>query len=198
MELLLIRHGLPLRIENKDGTAANPPLAELGHQQAHAAAEWLQSEGIDAIYVSPLVRARETALPLETLLSMTATVEDGIAEYDAAESSYIPMEELKRDDPAAYRDFIDNAAGLGDPVAFQATVLASIEKIVAAHRGQTVAVVCHGMVINSVVAHAVGLEPGIVMIGEPTYTGVTRIAASSQGHRTLRSFNETAHLRGIE
>ncbi len=197
MELLLIRHGLPVRIENSDDTAANPPLADLGHRQSAAMADWLKVETIDALYVSPLVRARETSAPLEAALGMTAIVENDVAEYDAEESSYIPIEEMKRDDPEAYKDFIANNSGLDDTVGFQATVLAALERIVQIHRGQTVAVVCHGMVINSTLAHAVGLEPGNVMVGEPTYTGITRIAASSQGHRTLRSFNETAHLRGL-
>ncbi len=197
LELLLIRHGLPLRIENNDGTPADPPLAPLGHRQAQAAAEWLRDEAIDAIYVSPLQRARETSAPLESILGLVAAVEPGIAEYDAEEPSYIPMEELKRDDPAAYRDYIDNNSTIGDPVAFQATVLEAIDRIVAGHRGQTVAVVCHGMVINSILGHAVGTEPGSIMIAEPTYSGVTRISASSQGHRTLKSFNETHHLRGV-
>ena len=195
MELLLIRHGLPLRIENGDGTAADPPLSEIGHQQAQAVAQWLGPEAIDSVYVSPLIRARETAAPLERLLSIEAIVEDDIAEYDAEEPSYIPIEELKRDDPEAYREFIASGGAIGDPVAFQATVLAAIEKIVARHRGENVAVVCHGMVINGILADAVGLEPGNLMVAEPTYTGVTRIAASTKGHRTLRSFNETAHLR---
>ena len=33
MELLLIRHALPIRIENTDGRPADPPLSALGHLQ---------------------------------------------------------------------------------------------------------------------------------------------------------------------
>ena len=42
MELILIRHGLPLQVETKDGTPADPPLSEVGHQQAQRMAKWLE------------------------------------------------------------------------------------------------------------------------------------------------------------
>ena len=62
--MLLIRHGLPIRAIKPDGTPADPPLSELGQEQARRVADWLREEAIDRIYSSPLRRARETALPL--------------------------------------------------------------------------------------------------------------------------------------
>ena len=32
LELILIRHGLPERVETEDGTPADPPLSEVGHE----------------------------------------------------------------------------------------------------------------------------------------------------------------------
>ena len=64
MELLLIRHGLPLRIERDDGEPADPPLSEMGLRQAERLAVWLRDLEIDGIYASPLKRANETAQPL--------------------------------------------------------------------------------------------------------------------------------------
>ena len=41
MELLLIRHGLPVAVDNRDtGIEANPVLSELGCRQAEALADW--------------------------------------------------------------------------------------------------------------------------------------------------------------
>ena len=42
MELILIRHGLPLQVETEDGTPADPPLSEVGHKQAQRMAKWLE------------------------------------------------------------------------------------------------------------------------------------------------------------
>ena len=96
MDLILIRHGRPEQIENADGPA-DPALTDVGVRQARAAAAYLAAEPLDAIYVSPMTRARQTSDPLERLLGLTAEVVDGVAEYDAADSSYIPLEVLRQD-----------------------------------------------------------------------------------------------------
>ena len=41
MDLLLIRHGLPVRVENPDGRPADPPLSQEGREQAERVAHWL-------------------------------------------------------------------------------------------------------------------------------------------------------------
>ena len=64
MELLLIRHGLPVRRELEIG-AADPELSEAGHAQAGHLAEYLAAEApLDALYASTLNRARQTADPI--------------------------------------------------------------------------------------------------------------------------------------
>ena len=71
MELLLIRHALPIRIEGAEG-AADPPLAELGRRQADALAEHLVDEGVDVLVTSPMRRAIETAAPVAERLGLEA------------------------------------------------------------------------------------------------------------------------------
>ena len=96
MEILLVRHGLPVHIKNPDGNPADPPLSEVGREQALLVAEWLKEESIDRIYSSPLRRARETADPLAKRLGLEVEIEERISEFDAESSEYIPLEELKR------------------------------------------------------------------------------------------------------
>lgn len=72
MEIILVRHGEPAWTpENKVDT--NPELTERGHAQAEALARrpW---EKIDELWVSPLVRARQTMEPLERILGRDAEV----------------------------------------------------------------------------------------------------------------------------
>ena len=59
MELLLIRHALPIRRELTEGRA-DPELADIGHQQAAHLASYLAEERIDTLYASPMLRARQT------------------------------------------------------------------------------------------------------------------------------------------
>lgn len=190
MELLLIRHALPVRVEDADGPA-DPVLSEAGIRQAGALARWLRDEPIDAVWVSPLRRARQTAAPLEATLGLEAVVEPGVQEFDAEDPTYIPIEELKAADDPRWREMVE-ALDSPERLAFRDVVVEAVERIVAAHPGQKVAVVCHGGVINAYLSHVIGL--GVPMFFEPSYTSITRVVASSRGHRSMVSANEIPHL----
>jgi probable phosphoglycerate mutase len=190
MELLLIRHALPVRIDegSVDGPA-DPALAEIGLAQAAAAAEWLATEQIDAIWCSPMRRARETAAPLAARLGLDVTVEDGIAEYDRESASYIPVEELKAANDPRWYEVPER------PEHFQAVVVEAVERIVDAHPGQRVAVVCHGGVINVYAGHVLGIDDPLFFL--PGYTSISRVLAASSGERSISSLNELGHLHEL-
>lgn len=197
MDLLLIRHALPQRVEVV-GRPADPELSETGHRQAMALAEWLSHEPLDALYVSPMRRARQTAHPLAAVTGLDPVVEEGVAEFDRHAEAYVPMEELKAEGDPRYRELLDGKyfdGGELDAEGFQRTVVAALDGIIAGNRSRTAAVVCHGGVINAYVGHVLGLSE--FMVFEPTYTGITRIRASSQGHRMLVTLNEFGHLRDL-
>ena len=65
--------------------------------------------------------------------------------------------------------------------------------VTAEHRGGTVAVCCHGGVINVWSGHVLGLAPRLFF--EPHYASIHRFLCSSAGHLTVGSLNETAHLQ---
>ncbi len=190
MELILVRHGRPEQVANVDG-GADPVLTEIGHRQARAAAAWLGAEDLDAIYVSPMARARQTSEPLERLTGLTATVVEGVKEYDAEHHSYTPVEVL-RQDKEAWRKFVaqENQTERGEWVD---AVAASIEDLIGQHRGERIAVVCHGGVINAWATTTLGIGPK--MFFNPDYTSINRFMAASSGERSIISLNETAHLR---
>ncbi|MGB5760816.1 MAG: histidine phosphatase family protein [Acidimicrobiales bacterium] len=192
MDLLLVRHARPVRIDDAGGPA-DPELTELGHRQAKAMAEWLAEERFDGLYVSPMVRARQTAAPLEQALQLQAEVVGGVQEYDANEHHYIPMEDLKAD-KKRWRDFIVEQQQ-EDMSAFADLVVSSIEDLIARHRGQRIAVICHGGVVNVWAAKVLGMAP--TMFFEPHYTSISRFVAASSGERSIQSLNEVAHLRGL-
>ena len=51
MEIVLVRHGLPLRVELETGIA-DPELAAEGHEQAEKMAAYLGVEDVEAVYVT--------------------------------------------------------------------------------------------------------------------------------------------------
>jgi probable phosphoglycerate mutase len=194
MELILVRHGLPERVENDDGTPADPPLSAAGRQQAERVAQWLARERIERVYASPLRRAVETAQPLAAALSTELRIEPGVSEFDQDAQHYVPLEELKRTDYARWRQLMESGfAGAFDPEVFRANVVRAIESIIGDNRGARVAVVCHGGVINVWAAHLLGL-PRAMFFG-PHYTSINRFMAAGSGQRSIVSLNETGHLR---
>jgi probable phosphoglycerate mutase len=190
MELLLIRHALPVRIDegSVDGPA-NPHLAPLGVAQSEAVAAWLAEEEIHALWSSPMRRALETAAPLAAVLGLPITVDDGLAEYDRHADSYIPIEELKAAKDPRWFEVPEQ------PDEFKAEVVAAVERIVAAHPRQRVAVVCHGGVINAYTGHVLGVDDPLFFL--PEYTSISRVLAASSGERSIGSLNESGHLRHL-
>jgi broad specificity phosphatase PhoE len=188
MELLLIRHARPLRAHGGDGPA-DPALSPLGVRQSEALADWLAAEKqpFDALYTSPLRRARETAEPLAARVGLEAVVDDSLREYDADAVEYIPMEELRAAGDPRWNEVPDALPE------FRERVIAGIEHLVTAHRSERIAVVCHGGVVNAYVAWVVGARNELFFL--PHYTSVSRVLAAGSGERSVDTINETAHLR---
>jgi probable phosphoglycerate mutase len=191
VELLLVRHGLPLQVVGADGPA-DPALAPEGTRQAVELAAYLADDHIDAIYASPLRRARETAEPLAAALGLQLLIDEDLAEMDRFSNTYVPMEELRRNPELAAQVKVSVDADRETSADFRSRVITVIEKIIDAHAGERVLVVCHGGVINNYFAHVLGLTGDVVL--EPRYTSVNRLLASRRGHRNIESLNETHHL----
>jgi probable phosphoglycerate mutase len=195
MELILVRHGLPERVQRATGIA-DPHLAPEGHEQARRLAQYLISEQIDAIYASPLSRARQTAAPLAQLLNTDPTVVDDIAEFDRHASEYIPLEELKAaNDPRWHALMAGEWEDHGEsPEQFRSRVIDAFEEMISEHGSQRVVAVCHGGVINQYLAHVLQISTNVGFF-YPAYTSIHRVSASRSGVRSIVSLNETAHLR---
>ena len=196
MELLLIRHALPIRRELTEGVA-DPELSEAGVAQALHLAEYLASEELHAIYASPLKRAQQTAAPIAERFQLEVTLVDGVAEFDRNSSEYVPVEELKATNDPRWQELIDNRWDGRDETQEQFTdrVFNAMEAIIEAHTGHNVAVVCHGGVINSYLARILGTAETAGFF-YPNYTSIHRVVAARTGQRQIVTINETAHLRG--
>ena len=187
MKLILVRHGLPERRHD----TADPPLSAVGRDQAERVARYLARDRIDAVFASTMLRAIQTAEPFAAQSGQTIATRDGIVEFDRGTGAYIPMEELKRENYPAWQAFAAGDHG-ADIVSFQHKVVETLEAIVVAHPGQTVAVFCHGGVVNVWAAHVLGMPPRLFF--EPVYASVHRYLCASTGQRNVVSLNERHHL----
>lgn len=79
MELVLIRHGQPEWV--RDGLNVDDPrLTDLGHEQARRTAAALADVAVDRLFVSPLLRAQQTAAPIAESVGREAEIFDFLAE----------------------------------------------------------------------------------------------------------------------
>ncbi|MCV7012080.1 histidine phosphatase family protein [Mycolicibacterium madagascariense] len=189
MQLLLIRHALPLRSEPGEG--ADPVLSEEGIAQAKRLPDALKRFPIARLVSSPQRRARQTAQPVADALGMTVDVDERLAEYDYGLSHYTPIEEASEAD--IKRLLSGNLPGDVDQDAFIARVGAGVDDVVAAAgHDETVAVFTHGGVINAMVHQVMRTER--LLCVQVDYTGVTRLLKSRSGGLVVASVNGTEHV----
>ena len=195
MELIIVRHALPESDKRDDGPA-DPPLSPLGLRQAEATANLLATESVDHVVTSTMQRAIQTGRPLSDRLGLTPERLEGLKESDYRRSSYTPVEEMDADHEVI-REFLDDPLSMfaDGYEAFRDRITAALDAVVAGNRGRTVAVFCHAMVVGVYLQTLLGLNDPFAVMAD--YCGITRVAASSTGIRSVRSFNETGHLRDL-
>ena len=189
MQLLVIRHALPLCSER--GQGSDPDLSVDGIAQAKRLPEALARFPISRIVSSPQRRAIQTAQPVADALGMTIDVDDRVAEYDRDLEHYIPIEEASKEDLQRLVD--GHLPGGVDEAAFIARVKAGVEDIVAsAAHEDTVALFSHGGVINALV-HDIMATSRLLCV-QVDYTGITRLLSSRKGGLGVAGVNATEHV----
>ncbi|WP_328814008.1 histidine phosphatase family protein [Rhodococcus sp. NBC_00297] len=190
MQLLLIRHALPLRSD----ADADPALAPLGLEQAARVPDGLRAHRLARIVSSPQLRARQTAEPLAADTGLPVDVLDGLAEYDRDFPGYLPIEEAREKFPAEFKRIkAGHLPSAVDADAFRRRVFDDIASVVRdAEPEDTVAVFAHGGVINVHLQDLLGTAMPLTFPID--YVSVTRILFSRSGRRTVASVNETQHV----
>ena len=144
-------------------------------------------------------RAHQTALPLATRLGIDVELQAGLKEADHHRTRYVPAEEMTHDD-AIVQEFLQDPMAMFAPLGgfdvWRRLVVETFDGIVERNKGKRVAVYCHGMVCGTYLTALLGHEDPYKL--QPDYCGIMRITAASNGIRTLRSVNETAHLRNLK
>ena len=149
--ILLARHGET--DWNRDGRFqgwADPPLNETGRGQAQALAIQLADVPIDAVFSSDLRRAHETALIVAEPHGIPVVVDQGLREIDVGSWSGLTRSEIEERFPGAeHHDGETREEHL-------ARVLAAVERIACAHRGDRILIVSHGGSLRTLRRHALG------------------------------------------
>lgn len=162
--LYLIRHGETAGdgVKRYKGSI-DVPLSPRGHAQAARLAAWMRTwtPALDAIYSSPLQRARDTARPLADAYGRDIATHPSFRERSFGEWEGMSFEEIRAAWPDAFTawasDPLNHAPVGGESTrAVRDRVVPAIEGIVARHAGERIAVVAHGGVNRVVLCHALG------------------------------------------
>jgi broad specificity phosphatase PhoE len=155
--LLLARHGETdwNRIGRWQGQA-DPPLNEEGRRQAAVLAEQLAGDSVRAIYSSDLLRASETARVVGERLGLAVVEDRGLREIDVGSWSGLTRAEVQDQYPEGFARFLRGEIGHDGETREQLTerVVATVERIGAAHQDETVLVVTHGGAIRALLRYA--------------------------------------------
>jgi probable phosphoglycerate mutase len=159
--VLLVRHGqTPTTGKVLPGRAAGLHLADAGREQAQrAAARIAELPKVDAIYASPLERARETAAPIAAARSMKVRIDKGLLECDFGDwtgaelAALMKKPEWQTVQRAPSTFTFPNGESF---TAMQTRIVSAVDRIRAAHPGGVVVCVSHADPIKALVAHAMG------------------------------------------
>jgi broad specificity phosphatase PhoE len=192
VQVLLIRHALPLRSEPGEGS--DPDLSAEGIEQAKRLPDALARFPISRLVSSPQRRAVQTAQPVADALGLDIDIDDRLAEYDRDLAHYIPIEQIA----AEYPEELARLAGghlpsTVDEDAFLARINDGIRDIASSGEHEdTVAVFSHGGVINGLL-HSI-LRTDKILCVNIDYAGVSRLLSSRRGELYVASVNGTEHV----
>jgi probable phosphomutase (TIGR03848 family) len=159
--VLFVRHGqTPSTGQRLPGRAPGLHLSDGGRDQAAAAAARIgELKRVDAIYTSPLERARETAAPIATTRQLKPAVDRGLLECDFGEWTGGELKKLAKQ--PEWRTVQSYPSGFRFPggesfVEMQDRMVGAVDRLVAKHRGGVIVCVSHADPIKAAVAHALG------------------------------------------
>ena len=194
--LLLVRHGNTATTGKLlPGRAPGLHLAESGVRQAERAGERIgELKRVDAIYMSPLERARETAAPIAKARGIRPTVERGLLECDFGEWTGRPLKELMKLPewstvqryPSGFR-----FPGGESFAEMQTRITDATNELVERHRGGVVVAVSHADPIKAAVAAALGTHLDLFQRIVISPCSVTAVAYGTTGPAVL-TVNHTA------
>jgi broad specificity phosphatase PhoE len=166
--LVLIRHGeTDWNVEGRYQGQADPPLNAQGIAQAHHLAGELYGVGLDVLYASPLLRARQTARVLAEALGLPLHFEPRLMEIHLGDW----QDRLPADIAARYPDLFRRwqsgpwavTPPGGESLAqVQERVYAAADEILARRQGRCVGLVIHHIPIILLKVRYQGLDPDAV------------------------------------
>ena len=162
--IYLARHGetewnLHGRFQGRRDSA----LTARGLEQAEQLAMELSAQPLDAVFASDLGRTLRTAVIVATRHGLPVQAHPGLREIDVGEWSGLERGEVAARWPTEFENWRSRPASVRIPGGetfreVQQRALAGLEELLSPLPGTRVAVITHGALLETVLAHAMGLD----------------------------------------
>ena len=199
MDIYLIRHGecdiSSSAHYDPELNIVNPPLTEIGTQQAAHLADRCRAIGFDLIVSSDLTRAMQTAEQILAQSPCEYTVNPSFREIDMGD---IPFKSW-HDFPELYAKWSLHDEDIPYPNGENGQDVwqrckAPLDVLLATNH-QKIAIVCHGGTIRSIICGVLNLpQQKRFYLGAPLENASISILKYIDGRVSLHTFNDIAHL----
>jgi broad specificity phosphatase PhoE len=159
--IFLARHGeSDWNVAKRFQGHSDRPLTELGREQAHALADLIASEEIEAVYTSPLSRARETAEIVAARVGLEPVALAELREVDTGSWSGLSRADVEARFPEGFTRWRSGGSGWEDGETYEEMaerVIGALRTIAEDHPDGRVLIISHGGPIRAIHAAAEGL-----------------------------------------
>lgn len=199
MDLMIVRHSKSVsnHADLISGASNNVPLSEAGEayaQEVRTAYDW---DRFDAVYASPMQRARQTAEIL-TADRKDIKYDARLQEMDFGDWDGLDATPFRQQYPTAfdysgmfsehYSDFAPNSESYAD---LQARCRAFVDDLKASHAEDSVLVVCHGLTIRGLLSVCLNTDVYAFTAVKNVSLNEVHLDAQDDFRGRLLRFNET-------
>lgn len=188
--VLLVRHGqTPTTGKHLPGRAPGLHLSEEGQRQAELAAKRIaELPHVDAVYSSPLERARETAAPIAAARGLKVQIDKGLLECDFGQWTGGELKELMKKPEWTTVQRYPSGFRFPDGESFsemQTRMGGCLERLRSRHPGGVLVAVSHADTIKAAVTQAMGAHLDLFQRTAISTCSITAIAYGTNGPMVL-------------
>jgi probable phosphoglycerate mutase len=204
VRILLARHGETVfNVEGRWQGQSDSPLTDRGRAQAAELARALADEQIVAIYSSDLGRAAATAAHIAALHELDVTQEPRLREIDVGAWTGKHRDEINAAYPGGLQAWANKPSAYQLPEGelirdAQARALEFFDEHMPSHVGQTVVVISHGAVCQTILVNAMGGTVDDLWLKEGVDNcQISRLAWTAEGGLELIQLVDVRHLENV-
>jgi probable phosphoglycerate mutase len=197
--IVAVRHGQTAwNVDKRIQGQIDVGLDATGQWQARRVAQSLCEERFDAIYASDLARACDTARAIAQAVGLDVRTDRGLRERSFGVFQGLTFAEIEQRFPEPARRWRQREAGFGPDGGeslerFCARAVGAVKALAARHRGQHIAVVTHGGVLDALYRAASRVALDAPRSWQLDNASINRLLASDSG-LVVVGWADTLHL----